>query len=236
MNANLCYRALVYTTLLLALGCQQRASLPSLETTAMAAEATTTQTPSTNPAGGNEKLEKATFGEGCFWCTEAVFQNLRGVKSVVSGYSGGTVENPTYEDVCTGRTGHAEVIQVTYDPAVISYDDLLKVFWQTHDPTTPNQQGHDHGTQYRSAVFYHTADQRRVAEQYKSQLDASKVFARPIVTEITPIKNFYPAEKYHQDYFNQNPGNQYCQFVIRPKVEKFNKEFKPLLKESAATK
>jgi peptide-methionine (S)-S-oxide reductase len=201
----------------------------------MAAEATT-QTPSTTPTGGSEKLEKATFGSGCFWCTEAVFQNLRGVTSVVSGYSGGTVENPSYEDVCGGRTGHAEVIQVTYDPAAISFDDLLKVFWQTHDPTTPNQQGHDKGTQYRSAVFYHSDDQRRVAEQYKAQLDASKVFARPIVTEITPIKNFYPAEKYHQEYFNLNPGNQYCQFVIRPKVEKFNKEFKALLKDSAASK
>jgi len=202
----------------------------------MAAEAVTPQTPTTPSGGGNEKLEKATFGEGCFWCTEAVFQNLRGVKSVVSGYSNGTVENPSYEDVCTGNTGHAEVIQITYDPAAISYDDLLKVFWQTHDPTTLNQQGHDHGTQYRSAVFYHSDEQRRIAEQYKAQLDASKVFARPIVTEVTPIKNFFPAEKYHQNYFNLNPGNQYCQFVIRPKVEKFNKEFKALLKEPAASK
>ena len=151
--------------------------------------------------------------------------------SVVSGYSNGQVENPTYEDVCTGRTGHAEVIQVTYDPAVISFDELLKVFWQTHDPTTPNQQGNDIGTQYRSAVFYHSEEQRRIAEQYKAQLDASKTFARPIVTEITPIKNFYPAEKYHQDYFNQNSSQSYCQFVIRPKVEKFNKEFKALLKD-----
>ena len=199
----------------------------------MAAEVTTTQTPSTAPTGGDAKLEKATFGSGCFWCTEAVFQNLRGVKSVISGYSNGTVENPTYEDVCTGRTGHAEVIQVAYDPAVVSYDDLLKVFWQTHDPTTLNQQGADRGTQYRSGVFYHTDEQRRVAEQYKAQLDAAKTFARPIVTEITPIKNFYPAEKYHQNYFNLNPGKQYCEFVIRPKVEKFNKEFKALLSEPA---
>jgi peptide-methionine (S)-S-oxide reductase len=160
-----------------------------------------------------------------------VFQNLRGVKSVVSGYSGGDVVNPTYEAICTGSTGHAEVIQVTYDPAEIKFDDLLKVFWQTHDPTTPNQQGNDVGTQYRSAVFYHTDEQRKVAEQYKQQLDAAKTFARPIITEITPIKNFYPAEKYHQNYFNLNPSQSYCQFIIRPKVEKFNKEFKELLKE-----
>lgn len=182
-------------------------------------------------APGSAKLEKVTFGSGCFWCTEAVFQQLRGVTSVVSGYSNGNVENPTYEDVCTGRTGHAEVIQVTYDPAAISFDDLLKVFWQTHDPTTPNQQGHDKGTQYRSAVFYHTDDQRRIAEQYKKQLDASKAFAKPIVTEITPIKNFYPAEKYHQNYFKLNSSQSYCQFVIRPKLEKFNKDFKSLLKD-----
>jgi len=197
----------------------------------MAAEPTTTQTPPT--AGSSEKLQKATFGSGCFWCTEAVFQQLRGVKGVVSGYSGGTVENPSYEDVCTGRTGHAEVIQITYDPSVISFDDLLKVFWQTHDPTTPNQQGHDKGTQYRSAVFYHTDEQRRTAEQYKAQLDASKTFARPIVTEITQFKNFYPAENYHQDYFRLNGSAPYCQLVIRPKVEKFNKEFKALLNEPA---
>lgn len=182
------------------------------------------------------KLEKATFGSGCFWCTEAVFQNLKGVESVVSGYSNGDVENPTYEDVCTGRTGHAEVIQVTYDPAVLKFEDLLKVFWQTHDPTTPNQQGHDIGTQYRSGVFYHTDEQRKIAEQYKQQLDASKAFPKPIVTEITAIKSFYPAEKYHQNYFNANPAQSYCQFVIRPKVEKFNKDFKALLKDSTPAK
>ena len=188
------------------------------------------------PTSSNAKLEKATFGSGCFWCTEAVFQNLRGVESVVSGYSNGEVENPTYEDVCTGRTGHAEVIQVTYDPAVLKFEDLLKVFWQTHDPTTPNQQGHDIGTQYRSGVFYHTDEQRKIAEQYKQQLDASKTFAKPIVTEITAIKKFYPAEKYHQNYFNANPAQSYCQFVIRPKVEKFNKDFKALLKDSPPAK
>jgi peptide-methionine (S)-S-oxide reductase len=198
----------------------------------MAAEPSKETSQPTSKSTGSEKLATATFGEGCFWCSEAVFQRLKGVKSVVSGYSGGTVENPSYEDVCTGRTGHAEVIQITYDPAQISFEDLLKVFWQTHDPTTLNQQGHDVGTQYRSAVFYHTDEQRKTAEQYKQQLDASKVFARPIVTEITAFKNFYAAEKYHQNYFNDNPRQSYCQFVIRPKVEKFNKEFKAMLKDS----
>jgi peptide-methionine (S)-S-oxide reductase len=216
--------------LLLATGCQ-RATTPSLESTAMAAEPRSHSPRPNAAATGAEKLETATFGSGCFWCAEAVFQQLRGVKSVVSGYSGGTVENPTYEDVCAGGTGHAEVIQITYDPAVISFDELLKVFWQTHDPTTPNQQGNDVGTQYRSAIFYHTDAQRRTAEQYKQQLDAAKTFARRIVTEITPFKHFYPAEKYHQNYFNQNPSQSYCQFVIRPKVEKFNKEFKTMLKD-----
>lgn len=197
----------------------------------MAAEPSNDASQSKTSNAAPEKLATATFGEGCFWCSEAVFQRLKGVKSVVSGYSGGTVENPSYEDVCTGRTGHAEVIQIKYDPAEISFEDLLKVFWQTHDPTTLNQQGHDVGTQYRSAVFYHADEQRKIAEQYKQQLDASKVFARPIVTEITAFKNFFPAEKYHQNYFNDNPRQSYCQFVIRRKVEKFNKEFKALLKD-----
>ncbi len=198
----------------------------------MAAEQHNEPAQSAKDATAANKLATATFGEGCFWCSEAVFQRLKGVKSVVSGYSGGTVENPSYEDVCTGRTGHAEVIQITYDPAEISFEDLLKVFWQTHDPTTLNQQGHDVGTQYRSAIFYHTDEQRKIAEQYKQQLDASKVFARPIVTEITAFKQFFPAEKYHQNYFNDNPQQSYCQFVIRPKVEKFNKEFKAMLKDN----
>ncbi len=187
-----------------------------------------------NVSANGAKLEKVTFGEGCFWCSEAVFQRLRGVKSVVSGYSGGEVEKPTYEQVSTGRTGHAEVIQITYDPAQISFDDLLKVFWQTHDPTTLNQQGHDVGTQYRSAIFYHNEEQHRIAEQYKKQLDKSGTFKSPIVTEIAAFKKFYPAENYHHDYFNSNPSQQYCQFVIRPKVEKFNKEFTDLLKKEPA--
>jgi peptide-methionine (S)-S-oxide reductase len=176
-----------------------------------------------------KQLAKATFGSGCFWCTEAVFQQLKGVQSVVSGYSGGSAPNPTYEQVCSGRTGHAEVIQVSYDPAVISFDELLKVFWQTHDPTTPNRQGHDVGTQYRSAVFYHDDDQRRIAEQYKQQLNASGTFTAPIVTEITPLTNFFPAENYHHDYYRSNPAQSYCAVVIRPKVEKFTKEFPNLL-------
>jgi peptide-methionine (S)-S-oxide reductase len=228
------------------IGCQ-RTTLPNLENTAMAAEpnsaadepARTATKAANDPKAEKDKsgkLETATFGSGCFWCTEAVFQQLKGVKSVASGYCGGNVPNPTYEAVCTGRTGHAEVIQVTFDPAVISFDELLKVFWQTHDPTTPNQQGHDVGTQYRSAVFYHNDEQRRTAETYKKQLDASKTFAKPIVTEITQFKDFYPAEKYHQDYFKLNPSQSYCQFVIRPKVEKFNKEFKALLKDSKEEK
>jgi methionine-S-sulfoxide reductase len=226
-------RSLPYLTLLLlASGCN-RATI--LETTAMAADnSTDSKKPAASTPASNAKLEAATFGEGCFWCSEAVYQRLRGVKSVVSGYSGGQVDKPTYEQVCSGRTGHAEVIQVTFDPAQISFDELLKVFWQTHDPTTPNQQGHDVGTQYRSAVFYHSEDQHRVAEAYKKQLDKSGTFKNPIVTEITPIKNFFPAEKYHQDYFNLNPNQQYCQFVIRPKVEKFNKEFKDLLNNAPA--
>jgi methionine-S-sulfoxide reductase len=174
-------------------------------------------------------LETATFGSGCFWCTEAVFQQLRGVKSVTSGYSGGTLADPTYEQVCTGRTGHAEVVQVAYDPAEISFADLLKVFWQTHDPTTLNRQGNDVGTQYRSAVFYHNDQQRQTAEQYKRQLNASGAFGSPIVTEITPFVSFYPAENYHQNYFRSNPAQSYCAFVIRPKVEKFRNELKELL-------
>jgi len=182
------------------------------------------------PTDSNQ-CEQATFGSGCFWCTEAVFDRLRGVKSVVSGYSGGTVENPTYEQVCGGNTGHAEVIHIEYDPAEISYTDLLRVFWETHDPTTLNRQGHDVGTQYRSVVFYHNDRQRKLAEEYKRQLDAAGTFAAPIVTEIAPFTKFYPAEKYHQDYYAQNPEQRYCQYVIRPKVEKFRQEFSEMLKE-----
>ena len=177
-----------------------------------------------------KKVEVATFGNGCFWCTEAVFEELKGVESAVSGYSGGRVPNPTYEQVCTGGTGHAEVIQVTYDPAVISFPELLEVFWMTHDPTTLNQQGPDHGTQYRSAVFYHNDEQRELAEKYKQRLDESGAFDAPIVTEITKFEKFYPAEDYHQEYFSANPRQPYCRAVVKPKVVKFRKAFKEKLK------
>ena len=180
----------------------------------------------------DKNFEQVTLGSGCFWCTEAVFQQLKGIKSAVSGYSGGQLANPTYEQVCTGNTGHAEVIQVTYDPSQISLTDILRAFWQTHDPTTPNRQGHDVGTQYRSVIFYHNDAQRKLAEEYKKQLDGSGAFGAPIVTEITKFEKFYPAEKYHQEYYEQNPGQQYCEYVIRPKVEKFRKEFADLLDDS----
>ncbi|QDU01616.1 Peptide methionine sulfoxide reductase MsrA 2 [Gimesia chilikensis] len=184
----------------------------------------------------DDGLEVATLGSGCFWCTEAVFRELKGVKSAVSGYSGGAVPNPTYKAVCTGTTGHAEVIQVTFDPEVIPFTDILKVFWETHDPTTLNRQGADVGTQYRSAVFYHNEKQKEEATAYKKQLDESGQFKSPIVTEITEFQKFYPAEDYHQDYFKLNPNQQYCQFVIRPKLEKFRSKFSEKLKSEENTK
>jgi peptide-methionine (S)-S-oxide reductase len=168
----------------------------------------------------------ATFGSGCFWCTEAVFQQLKGVKSVVSGYSGGTVADPSYEQVCTGKTGHAEVCQIEYDSQLISYEDLLEVFFSTHDPTTLNRQGTDVGTQYRSVIFYHDAEQRKTAERVMNELEAKKTFKHPIVTEITAFENFYPAEDYHQNYFKNNPNQGYCRYVIAPKLAKFEKVFK----------
>ncbi|MEZ4826110.1 MAG: peptide-methionine (S)-S-oxide reductase MsrA [Bacteroidia bacterium] len=175
-------------------------------------------------------LKKATFGAGCFWCVEAVFLELKGVVAVESGYSGGYVKNPTYKAICTGTTGHAEVAQITYDPAVITFDELLEVFWQTHDPTTLNRQGNDTGTQYRSVVFYHDEEQKDKAEFYKKQLDASGAYSKPIVTEISPLINYYPAEDYHQNYYAQNTNQPYCLFVIRPKLEKFHKVFADKLK------
>jgi len=167
-----------------------------------------------------EGASLATFGAGCFWCTEAVFQQLSGVQSVTSGYSGGDLKNPTYEDICTGMSGHAEVVQVAFDPAIISYDQLLFAFWQTHDPTTLNRQGNDVGPQYRSVIFYHTDEQKIAAEASKRKLDAARVFPGPIVTEIVPVADFYRAENYHQNYYRNNPSRGYCQFIIRPKVEK----------------
>lgn len=171
-------------------------------------------------------MELATLGSGCFWCTEAVFQQLKGVKSVKSGYAGGTTENPTYEQVCTGRTGHAEVIQVEFDPSVISYEELLEVFFETHDPTTMNRQGNDVGTQYRSIILYHSDEQKEIAERVKKRLDESGKWKNPIVTEIKPFTEFYIAENYHQDYYNQNKNQPYCRIVISPKLQKFEKSFK----------
>jgi peptide-methionine (S)-S-oxide reductase len=168
----------------------------------------------------------ATFGAGCFWCVEAAFQQLKGVSSVVSGYSGGTVKNPTYEQVCTGRTGHAEVCQIEFDPEKISYEELLEVFFEIHDPTTLNRQGNDVGTQYRSVVFYHDENQKKIAEEVKAELDAKGIWKNPIVTEITSFTEFHKAEEYHQDYFRNNPNQPYCRVVIKPKIDKFEKVFK----------
>jgi len=165
-------------------------------------------------------FEKATLGAGCFWCVEAVFERLDGVQSVVAGYAGGATPNPTYQEVCTGRTGHAEVAQVTYDPAKISYERLLDVFWETHDPTTLNRQGADVGTQYRSVIFYHDEKQKHASE--KSKTEAAKNLEDPIITEIQPLTHFYEAENYHQDYFRNNPNAPYCVFVIKPKLKKLN--------------
>jgi len=184
----------------------------------------------TFPEERADGLQVATFGSGCFWCTEAVFQQLKGVQSVASGYSGGYVKNPTYRQVCSGTTGHAEVIQVTYDPAVVTYAELLEVFWKTHDPTTLNRQGFDTGTQYRSVVFFHNDLQKREAERYKAKLDAAGIFSDPIVTEITKCSEFYPAEDYHQNYYNDNPNEGYCRRMIGPKLDKLREVFRDKLK------
>jgi len=181
------------------------------------------------------KTDTATFGTGCFWCTEAIFERLKGVIKVVSGYGGGNIPDPTYEEVSTGTTGHAECCQVIYDASKISYDELLEVFWKTHDPTTLNRQGNDVGTQYRSVIFYHSPEQKEKAEHYKKELDSSGAFNKPIVTAIEPYKNFYSAEDYHQKYFEYNGGQMYCRLVIAPKVDKFEKVFKNKLKSSLKT-
>ncbi len=176
-------------------------------------------------------VETATFANGCFWCTEAVFEELNGVISATSGYIGGKTENPTYKEICTGETGHAEALQIVFDPAKISFDELLEVFWETHDPTTLNRQGADVGTQYRSGVFYHNPEQKEKAEKYKAELNKSGAFDKPIVTEITAVSKFYPAEDYHQQYFENNENsNPYCKIVIRPKLDKFRKVFKDKLR------
>lgn len=175
--------------------------------------------PSSDP---NSPTELATLGGGCFWCTEAIFQMLPGVKLVTSGYAGGTTENPTYEEVCGGTTGHAEVIQIAFDPTKVSYEKILETFWEVHDPTTLNRQGNDTGTQYRSIILYHDAKQKEIAE--KSKAEAQKDFSAPIVTEIVPLKKFYAGEGYHQNYYRSNPNQGYCRAIIRPKVEKFEKK------------
>jgi peptide-methionine (S)-S-oxide reductase len=179
----------------------------------------------------SKDTEVATLAGGCFWCLEAVFAELKGVEKVVSGYTGGKVANPSYHEVCAGRTGHAEAVQITFDPAVISYKDVLEVFFQVHDPTTLNRQGSDVGTQYRSAIFYHNDEQKAFAEQMIKELNAAKVWKSPIVTEVKPFSAFYPAEDYHQDYFSQNSTQPYCQVVIAPKLAKLRKHYSHKLKQ-----
>jgi peptide-methionine (S)-S-oxide reductase len=180
----------------------------------------------------SQKTDTATFGAGCFWCVEAVFQQLDGVLKVTSGYSGGNIPNPTYEQVCTKKTGYVEVCRIIYDPAKITFDELLEVFWKTHDPTTPDQQGNDHGPQYRSVIFYHNEEQKRLAENYKSALNKSGAWNNPVITAIEPLKNYYEAEDYHQNYYNTNPDQLYCRYVIQPKLDKFKKVFKDKLKSA----
>jgi peptide-methionine (S)-S-oxide reductase len=178
----------------------------------------------------NKKLELATFGGGCFWCIEALFQQIKGVEKVTSGYSGGSTENPDYNDLHYGKTGHAEVIQLEFDPAIISYNELLEIFWKIHNPTTLNQQGNDVGEEYRSIILYHSPEQQKSAEESKKQLDESKYYDKPAVTEISAFKAFYTAEEYHQNFYNKNKDKPYCQIVIDPKVSKFRKEFAAKLK------
>tara|TARA_R110002096_G_scaffold303080_9_gene498083 strand:- start:8287 stop:8907 length:621 start_codon:yes stop_codon:yes gene_type:complete len=179
-----------------------------------------------------KKLEEATFGAGCFWCVEAVFELVKGVENVDSGYSGGHVDNPSYKEVTTGKTGHVEVARITFDPSVITYSELLEVFWHSHDPTTLNRQGNDVGEQYRSVIYYHNAEQKATAEASLKKTDAAKLWKDSIVTTIEPLKNYFVAENYHQNYFKNNPNAGYCSYVIAPKVAKFKKEFKYLLKGS----
>ena len=180
-----------------------------------------------------DSLEVATLGAGCFWCVEAIFQDIKGVKKVESGYSGGSIKNPSYKEVCNGTTGHAEVVQVTFDPKEVAFSSILEVFFSTHDPTTLNRQGADVGTQYRSAIFYHSEEQKKVAELAKEAAQSSGDWSNTIVTEISAYSNFYKAEDYHQDYYNQNGTQPYCQIVITPKVDKFKKKFAALLKEES---
>jgi peptide-methionine (S)-S-oxide reductase len=176
-------------------------------------------------------METATLAGGCFWCTEAIFKRLKGVKSVTSGYSGGTIENPSYQQVSTGRTGYAEAIQIEFDPKIIPYEKILDVFWHTHNPTTLNQQGNDIGTQYRSVIFYHDQKQQEIAEKSKEDLEKEAVYENKIITEIVPFSNFYPAEHYHKDYYDTNKEDSYCTFVINPKIQKLLQEYGKDVKE-----
>jgi len=224
-TSNRIFSFLLLCTILLA-SCQGQTTKKTLNETKNTMSATETHQPAV--------YDTATFANGCFWCTEAIFEELKGVKSAVSGYSGGHTKNPTYKEVCSGETGHAECIQVVYDPSLISFDELLEVFWKTHDPTTLNRQGNDIGTQYRSAIFYHSEEQKNKSLEYKKALDQSGAWPNPIVTEITPFTVFYPAENYHQQYFELNgDSNPYCQFVIQPKLEKFRKVFADKRKKEA---
>ena len=209
---------IIFSLIISVSGCTQPADLPKLKTEDIELEE-------------GKNYETATLGAGCFWCVEAIFQSLKGVAKVESGYSGGKIDNPTYEQVCSGNTGHAEVTQITFDPEIISFEDILKVFWHTHDPTTLNRQGADVGTQYRSVIFYHTDLQMETAEKSKKETNTSGLWSNPIVTEISPLTNYFPAEIYHQDYYFNNPGKGYCSMVIAPKLQKFYKEFSHLLKE-----
>ncbi len=177
----------------------------------------------------SQRTETATLGGGCFWCLEAIYQNVKGVSAVVSGYAGGAIDNPSYQAVCSGTTGHAEVMQITFDPDVISYENILYIFWRTHDPTTPNRQGADTGTQYRSIILYHDDMQKEIADRSKEQTGASDLWDNAIVTEVAPLTQFYPAEDYHQNYYRNNPRQPYCMMVIDPKVDKFKKSFQDML-------
>lgn len=226
MTIKLKILLLLMTTSLFNIGCLQGTSNPSQQTKNKMQENNNV----INSTENTTVTETATFGTGCFWCTEAQFSSLKGVLKAVPGYSGGSTVNPSYEEVCTGNTGHAEVIQITFDPNIISFDELLEAFWIAHDPTQLNRQGNDIGTQYRSVIFYHNETQKNKAEDYKNRLNAENVFDNPIVTEISPYTEFYQAEDYHLNYYNQNPNKTYCVLVVRPKLEKFRKVFESKLK------
>jgi peptide-methionine (S)-S-oxide reductase len=221
--------SVVWLVVLLHIGCSSPVS--SREKSLSANPQKNSKGVTKKPMNDKPEIKLATFGGGCFWCTEAIFQRLNGVVKVEPGYSGGHVDHPTYEQVCTGTTGHAESIQISYDASKVAYDQLLEVFWKTHDPTTLNRQGVDVGTQYRSVVFYHDPEQKRIADGYKAKLDEERIWDRPIVTEIVPFAKFWPAEDYHHNYYNNNSSkNNYCSVVITPKIEKFKKIFKDRLK------